>query len=645
MYVTRNTTKTHTHDTQGIIAEHRNPYAWQAIEYPGPSRFVDRARDAHAATKGLEMLEKLNMSDNVTEVTSSSSSSCEECDVIVVGSGAGGAMAARVLSQAGWDVLVVEQGLAPRWPHRLLEMDSSYARPLDGNTDILLWTGGIIPNLGGSTRFSMGICQELPMYVRQEWVDLFGLIDFRNQNNGEFEESLQFVVEEMQKFVARDYPSVKESDSSLQSTFTAACHHLGVKPGNEDSCVVGPSNTGVATLGDRYVDTKRTSLHDLVQAANLRIITGARVEKVMTVKMRGKMLPRATGIEYIEFKTGERKSIKARKSVIVAAGALETPCLLRRSGLTKNRHIGRHLHLHPTSTVFGFLPQAGCRYLEDSSVSVVCEQGENSSGRLMHALTPHPGLVAMLLPWSSPQKFKERMLQLRYMLPIICMQRDTSEGSVFERGDGSMVVDYKLNKVDRKRILETVQAALFVEAAAGATEVVSGSFRDPGSLLPSKKNSTSLRGYLGSIDKLGMHDWDNNLVSMHQMGSTRMSATPNKGAVDPNGEVWECNGVFVMDSGLFPTAIGVHPVITIMAVARMLSLRLSERLKFEEKMIKGSLPASHDKSEMLSRKRRQYALALRISAFLKFFVRVALVVLLLVPAFLIWSYELGSFLS
>eukprot|EP00977_Amphora_coffeiformis_P018660 scaffold6634_cov158-Amphora_coffeaeformis.AAC.18 len=604
MYVTRNSI-TNSHGTQGI-AETKNPYAWEALEYPGPRRFVDRTRDAHAVTEGLETLQKLNMSDNLTDLSPSS----DECDVIVVGSGAGGAMAARVLAQAGWDVLVVEQGLAPRWPDRLLEMDGSYARPLPGKTDILLWTGGIIPNLGGATRFSMGICQELPMNVRQEWVDSFGLDDFGNQNDSAFEESLRFVLDEMQGFVTENYSPTKEkeSESSLHSIFRSACPYLGLKPRVADSCVVSPTTTGLASLG----------------------------------KARGMMLPKATGIEYITFKTGERKSIRARKCVIVAAGALETPCLLRRSGLTKSRHIGRHLHLHPTSTVFGFLSHPGSRYLEDSRISIVCEQGEKGNGMMMHALTPHPGLMAMLLPWSSPQKFKERMLHLRYMLPIICMQRDTTEGCVTERRDGSMVVDYKLNKVDRSRILETVRAAVLVEAAAGATEVVSGSFRDQGAILES---STALRGYLQSVDKIGIHGWDNNLLSMHQMGSARMAATPNIGAVDPNGEAWECNGLFVMDCSIFPTAIGVHPIITIMVMARMLSLRLSERLQIEEKILSGVVPAPHHKAGSVSRKRQQHALQLRIKAFLHFFVRVVLVALLLVPAFLLWSSDLGSFLA
>ena len=208
-----------------------------------------------------------------------------------------------------------------------------------------------------------------------------------------------------------------------------------------------------------------------------------------------------------------------------------------------------------------------------------------------------------------------------------------------------MVLDYKLNNVDRKRILETVQAALFIEAAAGAKEVVSGSFRDPGALLPSGNSSTALRGYLRSVEKLGMHGWDNNLLSMHQMGSARMAATPNKGAVDPNGEAWECDGLFVMDSSIFPTAIGVHPIITVMVMARMLALRLSRRLKMEEKIMSGAVPASCDKAGSVSKKRRQHALELRIKASFKLIVRVALVILLLVPAILIWSSDLGSFLA
>lgn len=616
----------------GGIAE--NPYAWKALDYPGPC-VLERGRDAHAVTEGLELLRKLNMSDRLTDLSSSN-----EYDIIVVGSGAGGAMAARVLSQAGWNVVVVEQGLTPRWPDRLLEMDCSYGRPMDGKTDVLLWTGGITPNLGGATRFGMGICQELPVNVRQEWMESFGLNDFANQGDGAFDESLRFILNDIREFTAQDHhlSTTTKSNASLHSILEAGCDRLALKSEGGRASLIGPATAGMATLGDRYVGTKRTSLTDLSLAPNVRILTGSRVKKVRTESVRGMMLPRATGIEYFEFRSGETKFLRAKKCVIVAAGALETPCLLRRSGLNQNRHIGRHLHLHPASTVFGFLPHAGSRYLVDPDISTVCEQGTNGDGRLLHALTLHPGLLAMLLPWSSPQKFKERMVRLRHVLPIVCMQRDTSEGYVNERRDGTVVINYKLNKVDRTRILETVQAALLVEAAAGASEISTGSFRDPGVIVSGDDSSAGLGGYLRYVEQLGMHGWDNNLLSMHQMGSARMASTPNKGAVDPNGEAWECNDFFVMDSSLFPTAIGVHPMITVMVIARMLSKRLAERLRSRESVM--TLPAREPSGEAgaIFKRRRLHAMKLSMKASLHLVARFVLAMLLFVP-FLLWLFE------
>jgi choline dehydrogenase-like flavoprotein len=79
-----------------------------------------------------------------------------------------------------------------------------------------------------------------------------------------------------------------------------------------------------------------------------------------------------------------------------------------------------------------------------------------------------------------------------------------------------------------------------------------------------------------------MKEHEMGVFSAHQMGTCRMSTSPAGGVVDSSGETWECNDLFLMDTSAFPTASGANPMLTVLAISHMLSLRLVERLNNED---------------------------------------------------------------
>jgi hypothetical protein len=167
-------------------------------------------------------------------------------------------------------------------------------------------------------------------------------------------------------------------------------------------------------------------------------------------------------------------------------------------------------------------------------------------------------------------------------------------------------------------LITGVQGALQILLAAGLEEVRTAHVRDSGLKIPnSNMGRTSVGGqhqtpmiiqdYLTRVKNLGMKDFEVGFFSAHQMGSCRMSASPETGVVDGNGETWKCDNLYIMDASIFPTASGANPMVTVLTIAYMLSSRLALSLRLQrqdEKQLASSLSASElVKAQALEAKR------------------------------------------
>lgn len=72
------------------------------------------------------------------------------------------------------------------------------------------------------------------------------------------------------------------------------------------------------------------------------------------------------------------------------------------------------------------------------------------------------------------------------------------------------------------------------------------------------------------------------LFTAHQMCSCRMAATEEEGPVQETGQTWEVPNLYVMDASVFPTSLGINPMVTVEAISFMLSKKLAIKLKGEE---------------------------------------------------------------
>ena len=135
---------------------------------------------------------------------------------------------------------------------------------------------------------------------------------------------------------------------------------------------------------------------------------------------------------------------------------------------------------------------------------------------------------------------------------------------------GMPLVSYDITPYDHSRFLEGITRLAELHFAMGAEEV----------MLPfTNLHRLESPDALTMIRKTQSHRKTMELFTPHLMGTAKMGSRSEDSVVDPNGQLWGLPGCYVADASLFPTAIGVNPQLTIMALATHVAERLSRRLQ------------------------------------------------------------------
>jgi choline dehydrogenase-like flavoprotein len=525
------------------------PAAWAALHYPGPDvPPVDTPRPLRPLTP---------LQDTVYD-----------CEVLVIGSGAGGGVVAGELAQAGHDVLVLEKGPYCHGCEFTQREADMLGKLYDAAGTLSTQDGGIGllagSCLGGGTTVNWAGAFRTPDYILEEWAQEHQAPHFLSKD---FQESLDAVSQALS--VNTDYPRHNGQNQALLE----GSHNLGQQthliPRNEKG--LDPSSEshfralGYSTLGDAH-HLKQGTLNTYLHTAfthGARLLPDTRVSRVTTAHGR------ATGAE-AQHRTpdGRLVSITVRaRCVVVAGGAIQTPALLLRSGLT-HPHLGRHLHLHPTVVVAAKYPQP-LNSWHGPSMSVVNDtyarlHGTNFGVKLETPPT-HPGLMSMVLPWRSGQQHQEMMRDADHLGSFIVLTRDRDGGQVRIDKNGAPLIDYSLSEFDRNNMLEGVRAAAEIHAAAGAHTI----YLPHGTLptLQAKDGQIQNPEVLAQLPHLSWKPNHFGLYSAHQMSTCRLGGTAATHPLHPTGETVEIQGLYVADGSAFPACSGVNPMLTIMALA------------------------------------------------------------------------------
>src|SRR2546425_12189285 len=176
----------------------------------------------------------------------------------------------------------------------------------------------------------------------------------------------------------------------------------------------------------------------------------------------------------------------------------------------------------------------------------------------------HPSFQALAAPWESAAQYRERMTKLPCTALVGILLRDRFGGRVTVDRDGVAVVDYRVSRYDAAHLRRAIAAAAELLEAAGARET----------WLPLARAVTYRPGSQGARDewlqRVDAAGWGPNellLVTFHQMASCRMGASARTSVVDAEHRVWGIRGLYVADASTFPSASGVNPMLTVMAIA------------------------------------------------------------------------------
>jgi long-chain-alcohol oxidase len=489
------------------------------------------------------------------------------CDVVVVGSGAGGGVTAAELARRGLDVVVLEKGgyAAERDFHHV-EGDAYqelYLYGLTLTTDDLACRIVAGSTLGGGTVVNYTTSFKPPQWVLAEWAEVSGAEAFAS---GELAASLDAVAERVGVTTGQSGPGIR--DALLERGLERLGWHVGSLPRNVRGCAQDP-RCGWCGFGCRLGAKQSTMVTWLQDAAahGARIVVGADARRVLVDEGW------AVGVE-ASTTGGHRLRVRA-SAVVAAGGAIETPALLLRSGL--RGQVGHHLHLHPGTAAMGMFDEP-VRWWEGTTQARYSAELRDRLGPyapIFETVPLHPAAAAAALPWQSAAQHRDLMERSAHLSLIGVLCRDTAGGRVRIDRDGDPRVRWRLNREDEDRMAAGVAAAGEVLAAAGATEVFSV-HRQRFAFRPGGPDAH--RAWAEATRRAGYRAGRATLASYHQMGSCRMGTDPATSAVGPDQQTHEVKALYVADSSVFPTAVGVNPMLTVMGLAHLAAAGIADRL-------------------------------------------------------------------
>jgi choline dehydrogenase-like flavoprotein len=500
------------------------------------------------------------------------------CDVAIVGSGAGAGITAELLTRAGLDVVIVEEGplksssdfrQRESEAYPTLYQESASRKTADKGISIL--QGRCV---GGSTTVNWTSSFRTPEPTLRYWEQHFGLDDFGREALAPYFEQAErrlnvspwlMAPNENNELLRRGADKLGIPSAAI-SRNVKGCWNLG-------SCGMGcPTNAKQSMLVTTIPAALDLGATLLVETrAEQLVLAGGKVQSLRCIAVQ----PNGAPVD-----AGQPATTIVAKHFVLAGGAINSPAVLMRSKAPDpHGRLGTRTFLHPVVMSAAVLAQkvegwAGAPQSLYSDHFMDTQPIDGPMGFKLESPPLHPVILATTLPGYG-QAQADLLTKFPHTHVLLALLRDgfhpeAPGGRVQLRGDGSAVLDYPLTDFVMEGARRALLAMAEIQFAAGAQEV-----------LPVHEMARPYRSWAeakSAIEALAMKPLLTKVVSAHVMGGCGLAGSEALGVVRPNGVHWQIENLSVHDGSVFPTSVGANPQLSIYGITNRLGQGLAKRL-------------------------------------------------------------------
>lgn len=504
--------------------------------------------------QGLNVVEAVNVTQTQMDFTA---------DAVVIGSGAGGAIAAYELAKSGKSVIVLEAGrYVPA--ERMTEMTAvslgtmyaDHGGQANSQGDITILQGACV---GGSTVVNAALCFRTPDHYLRLWAEEYGLTNISTEVLTPYFETVERNIWITQNEAWESSPGAELIKQGME----AAGNPIGHAKRNVKDCAL----TGFCFAGCK-TNRKQSMLVTYLpwaQAYGAEIYADTRVNEILSENGQ------ATGVtaEVINPDTGEKVADMTVTApiVVLAAGPIQSPILLMKSGLANSSgQVGKNFACHPSLSLTAVFDEevndtVGATHSVYMDEFVLPDENGVGGFILLNAIE-QPVLAAASQNPGTGRPYVNMMERFANTIRLITLLHDKNSGEVTYE-NGMKTINYTVDDEDFESMKEGLKVNARILLAAGASKVyipttlsqVIESEADVDPVIDALQNERSRYPY----------------TSFHPQGTLRMGADPATTVVNPMGETHDVRNLYVLDASILPTSIGYNPSETVYALASYIS--------------------------------------------------------------------------